>query len=183
MEEYWKDIPGYEGLYQVSNYCRVKNIKRKRILKACPFAHDYLGVGLHKNGEVHNHLIHRLGMFAFVPNPDNLPQVNHKDEDRTNNFIWVNPDGSVDLEKSNLEWCDAKYNINYGTGIYRRSKQRVNAPDRSKSVLQYSLKGQLLKEYPSIREAQRQTGVHNSHIIKCCKEEYQQAGGFIWRYK
>ena len=119
-EEVWKDVVGYEGLYQVSNLGRVKSLgfdkwHKGRILKqSFDSKRNYLFVGLHKDGKIKQKNVHRLVAETFIPNPDNLPCVNHKDEDKTNNFVFVNKDGSVDLNKSNLEWCTVAYNTNYG---------------------------------------------------------------------
>lgn len=108
MEEIWKDIKGFEGLYQVSNKGNVKNRFNKLISQEnCK---GYLRVHLHKNSKYSHFLVHRLVAEAFIDNSSNLPQVNHKDEDKTNNCV------------ENLEWCDAKYNVNYGTSNYRRSE-------------------------------------------------------------
>ena len=99
----WKSLAflGYPN-YAVSNYGTVINIKRDKVLKP-GVAGGYLRVVLCNNGKMRNHLIHRLVALAFISNPDNLPEVNHKDENKTNNCVW------------NLEWCTKKYNNNYGT--------------------------------------------------------------------
>lgn len=193
--EVWKPIMGFEGLYEVSNYGRVKSLERivkgyhglyklkERILKL--FYSRYVGVKLSKDGCNSFHSIHRMMAEAFLPNPHNYQCVNHKDEDRYNNFIWVNEDGSVDPDKSNLEWCTQKYNVNYGTGIERCSNARKNNPKKSTPILQFSLSGDLIKEYPSIAEAHRQTGINKGNIGECCRynKKYTHAGGFIWRFK
>ena len=116
MEEIWKDIVGYEGLYQVSNFGRVKSLakykngnggskfwRKERILKPANTGRGYLMVVLIKEKKRTTYILHRLVAQAFIPNPNNLPQINHKDENKTNNVV------------SNLEWCDNKYNSNYGT--------------------------------------------------------------------
>ena len=120
MEEIWIDIKDYEGLYQVSNFGRIKSlprhkIKTDKILKTCKNIWGYLYVSLCKDAIVKKYKVHRLVAECFLPNPDNLPQVNHKDECKTNNFVFINNDGTVDLDKSNLEWCTPSYNVNYGT--------------------------------------------------------------------
>ena len=137
-KEYWKPVVGYEGLYEVSNWGRVKSIKRivksprgyrtvcERTLKPTKDSHGYLCVSLYKEGKMKFVKIHRLVAEAFLDNPDNLPQINHKDEDKTNNHV------------NNLEWCDAKYNSNYGTRTERLSKSQINGK-RSKIVIQYNL--------------------------------------------
>lgn len=124
--EQWRDINGYEGLYQVSNLGNIKSLQRvqcyidadKRIRKRitrekqlvpAPNGKHYLGVTLYKNGRGRTKTIHRLVAETFIPNPLGLTQVNHKDENKTNNTV------------GNLEWCTCKYNINYGSGNLRRS--------------------------------------------------------------
>ena len=176
MEE-WRDI---RDRYQVSNYGRIRNSTTGRILK--PRGTKYLQVALYKDGVAKNYKVHYLVAKAFIPNPDNLPQVNHKDENKTNNFVWVNPDGSIDPDKSNLEWCEAEYNANYGTRNKRISETMTNGK-LSKPVLQFSLSGEFIKEYPSVMEAYRQTGTYDSSISQCCNGKRQSAGGYIWQYK
>ena len=113
----WKDIPGYEGLYQVSNTGKVRSLNYRgtgqtKILKQNITRYGYKTLALCKNGKDKRYFVHRLVAEAFIPNPNNLPYVNHKDEDKTNNAVW------------NLEWCTHEYNMNYGTINERRSKTR-----------------------------------------------------------
>ena len=196
MEEFWKDIKGFEGLYQVSNLGRVKSLERdvickdgrvlhyaEKILKLIRMPRRYLIVYLYKNGTQKLFQVHRLVAEAFLPNPNNLPQVNHKNEKPWHNYIHINEDGTVDPEKSDLEWCTAKYNINYGTRTHRMAITQLNRKDRSKAVLQFSLSGVFIKEYLSAHEAHRQTGVNRGNITSCCMGVYKTAGGYIWRYK
>lgn len=118
--EKWKDIKGYEGLYQISNLGNVKSLKKKagkstrseRLIKTHFDKDGYVYATLCKNNKTHLATIHRLIAEAFIPNPNNLPQINHKDEDKTNNSI------------DNLEWCTCKYNINYGTRTERAFMKR-----------------------------------------------------------
>lgn len=153
--EEFRDVPGYEGMYEVSNFGRVR--RNGKILK--PFNnYGYLRVDLFKNGIVRKFLIHRLVAQAFIPNPKNLPQVNHKDEDKTNNCV------------ENLEWCDAKYNINYS---------------KAKPVLQFDREGNFIKEWPSALKVEEELGIYHSNISNCCLGRYglKTTGGFIWKYK
>ena len=161
MNESWVDVVGYEGLYEVSDLGRVKNIKTGRILKPWNISTGYLLVSLCKNGIVRKALIHRLVATAFLPNPQNLPEVNHRDENKSNNAV------------ENLEWCTHDYNMNYGT-IYERL---------SKPVLQFNLQGNLIKEWPSVSKVEEEMGI--THISDCClgRYGYKTAKGFIWRYK
>lgn len=162
MDEVWRDIIGYEGLYQVSDCGRVKSFYngKERLLSAGKDKDGYLQVKLYKDGKMKSCYVHRLVAQAFIPNPNGLSQVNHKDEIKTNNF------------ETNLEWCSCKYNTNYGTRNERMSK----------AVYQYTLDGSLVKLYPSVREAERKTGYNRGYISACCLGKVNQAYGFIWSY-
>lgn len=111
--ELWKDICGYEGLYMISNLGNIKSIKKDALLKPIQNNNGYSRVSLYKNGKYKAFSVHRLVAEAFIPNPGALPQVNHKDEDKSNNKV------------DNLEWCTAKYNSNYGTIKERRKKSLI----------------------------------------------------------
>ena len=119
---------------------------------------------------------------AFIDNPSNLPYVNHKDEDKTNNFVFINDDGSVDLEKSNLEWCTPEYNSNYGTRNKRMIDKLTNRKDLSKPIGHYTKQGILINKFPSIQEAERQLGFAHNNICKCLKHKIKAAYGYIWEY-
>lgn len=185
--EEWKDIEGYEGLYQVSNLGRVKSLARyvkhykggllllrERILTTIA-VRDYLNVNLYKEGKIKMFKVHRLVAQAFIENPDNLPQVNHKNECKWDNAVW------------NLEWCTSDYNLKYGTRLEKAIKksaktQQLTHPTR-KSVLQYTKDNQFVTEYMSMKEAERQTGINYSSISKCCLGKGLTAGGYIWKFK
>lgn len=180
--EIWKPVVGYEGKYEVSNMGRVKSLDYnktdKRALMKPQLCKGYLRVLISSNGKRKQRLIHRLVAQAFIPNPNNLPEVNHKDEDKTNNRV------------ENLEWCDRSYNINYGTRNKRMSKINVNNPKISKPIEQYSIyyPNELIKVWPSISEIKRQLGYDDSLIGRVCSEEpkhkkYKTAYGFKWRYQ
>ncbi len=184
--EIWKDIEGFEGLYQVSNKGRVKSLEREliyingrrhlykeTILKSIRQNTGYYTVTLHKDRVANIKFVHRLVAQAFLPNPQSLPQVNHKDEDPSNNKL------------ENLEWCSASYNMNYGTIKQRLRERELNHPKLSKAVCQYTLDGELVATYPSAMEAMRQGGFHRGHIDECCNRSkyYKTHKGFIWRFK
>lgn len=165
MKEIWKDIQGYEGIYQASSYGRIKSIKKNKnlIMKLGIHRDGYYKIKLCKNGDKKWYQVHRLIAKTFLPNENNYPCVNHKDENKLNNHI------------DNLEWCTTLYNNTYGTRIERvRNKC-------SKPIIQYDLNNNFIKEYPSLSEAHRQTKIWG--ICKCVYGIYKQAGGYIWGYK
>ena len=197
MEEIWRDVKGYEGLYQVSNLGRVKSLERfiktrKNKNGMNGYIHKqesiriptkdykgYLRLSLCKEGKLKLFRIHRLVAEAFIPNPNNLPQVNHKDENKENNCI------------SNLEWCTNEYNHNYGTRnkrVAEKQKGRKIPFEQIKNkiaVLQINKDtNEVIRKYDSIKEAQICCGIktHYSHIGACCKGERKTAYGFKWRY-
>lgn len=180
--EEWKDIEGYEGLYMVSNYGRVKSLKfgKERILYQSIGTKDYLLVKLFKEGNKITFRVHRLVAIAFIPNPENKPEVNHISEllyDEEHKDLAKKDNRSV-----NLEYCDAKYNSNYGTRNERISKSmlgvNINREDQSTKIICVETN----KIYPSVHEAGRQTGIDNGSIIKCCKGKRKTAGGYRWKY-
>lgn len=170
MEEYWKQIKEYPD-YQVSNYGRVKN-KRGRILKS-KISSGYSHITLSKNKTQKEILVHRVEMISFVPNPDNLPCVNHKDENKLNNFIWVNPDGSIDPEKSNLEWCSYSYNITY-SAQKRRGEISPNTFKQSiENKREYNKRWN--KNNPEkVKEAVRKWQKKNPEKVKEYKKRYRE---------
>ena len=161
--EIWRDIDGYNGMYQISNKGRVKSLYNgsERILKLWDNGRGYLRVYLTKENTSKYIRVHRLVARAFIPNPHNLPEVNHKDENKKNNYV------------ENLEWCDRRYNVNYGS-----RNERV-----SKKILQYSKSGEFIREWQGAREVERVLGIDNSHINACCRGKQKSAYGFIWKYK
>lgn len=170
MQEIWKDVKGYEGRYQVSNLGRVKSLNylqkgKEQILKATKIK-GYLVVNLYKEGKAKIYTIHRLVAKTFIENPDNLPQVNHKDECKTNNIV------------DNLEWCSAKYNNNYGSRTQRCVDSNTNNPKFSKKVLCVET-GVI---YPSIMQVQRDLGFLHQHISYACSGKLKTAYGFHWKY-
>ena len=176
MEEIWKDIKGYEGLYQVSNMGRVKSLrnfsgvhkkyyKYEKIMKLVNNGKGYLTVMLSNNKVKKHKYIHRLVAQTFLPNPNNLPEVNHKDEDKKNNCVC------------NLEWCERQYNNQYGT------KNKRGAENRGIKVVQIDIDtNKIINTFSSMREVARTTGFLFSSIQGCCTGKYKQAYGYKWRY-
>ena len=187
MMEIWKDIKDYEGLYQVSNLGRIKSLdryvrcknnsiafKKGMLLKMQTDKDGYLIVVLCKNGECKTFKVHRLVAEAFIQNPLNLPQVNHKNEIKDDNRV------------ENLEWCDAKYNINYGTRKQKISEAQKGNTRGSKPVIQIDKHtNEVINEWISASEAQRQLGIQSSNISQCCTNYpgHKSAGGYKWKYK
>lgn len=175
-KEIWKDIKDFEGLYKVSNLGRVKGIERKvkkahgervvkeRILKPRENKNGYLYANLSKNCIPKNYSIHRLVAIAFIPNPNNYPEVNHKKE-------FEKGKNTVD----NLEWCTKKYNLSYGTHAIRQAKSC------SKTVYQYTLDGKFIKKWESTSECQR-NGFTSGNISGCCNGKRKTHRGYIWSY-
>lgn len=172
----------YEN-YQVSNFGRILSLNynhtgKPKLLKYKKEKNGYLRVYLCKNKKSKIFLVHRLVAETFLLNPDNLPQVNHIDEDKTNNFVGT-PEN--DYKDGNLEWCTREYNNNYGTRNKRAAKTNTNGKC-SKGVLQFSKTGEFIREWPSTAECGR-NGFNQGNVAACCRGELKSAYGFIWRYK
>lgn len=191
MKEQWKDIKGYEGFYQISNFGKVRSLKRYRrngksgyiqfgkILKVQSNKQGYQSVTLYKEGRPKRISLHRLVAQAFISNPLKLPQINHRDENPSNNQV------------DNLEWCTAKYNNNYGNHnlnlsntLKHTNKQIaiVNGKKASKPVLQFTLSGELVKKYPSQVEAARSNEIRQDGISDCCRGKTKKYKGFVWKF-
>lgn len=170
MKEIWKDIEGYEGKYQVSNFGNIKSLNYKlsgkeKIMKLGK-EHGYPVIQLFKNSNCKQFKVHRLVAQAFIPNPDNLPVVNHKDESRNNNRV------------DNLEWCTYKYNLNYGTARERNSDSNRNNPKKSKRLV--CLETGII--YPSTMEVKRQLGYDPARLSLCCRGLIDKVHGLHWKY-
>jgi hypothetical protein len=170
MVEIWKDIAGYEGLYQVSNFGRVKSLNYRKTgkeailkLRVAHKRHNYMDVALTKRGITKRHKVHRLVAVAFIPNPNNLPHINHIDCDVTNNLV------------DNLEWCDAKYNVNYGGRAVKFGKKVGHR------VAQCDSFGNVVNTFYSIRAAARELNLANTNIVAAIQGKQKTCGGFIWK--
>lgn len=160
-----RDIKGYEGKYMISDDGQVYSVWAKRFMKLETNWQGYKRVSLFKDDKKKHFSVHRLVAEAFIPNPDNLPEVNHKNEDKGNNKV------------ENLEWCDRHYNSVYGTRI-----ERVVSKS-NRQTYQYDLDGNLIAVWPSQSEASRQLGISRQNITKAVNNQRKTAGGFIFTSK
>lgn len=174
-QEEWRDIKGFEGRYQVSDMGRVRSVSRVvrsgknkqrrmngRVLIPWKTKHGYLHVNLGRRGKV---AIHRLVAKTFIPNPNNYPDVNHKDEDKANNIV------------SNLEWCNHSYNALYGT-CQERLRKYKNTPVEMVDKVTHKV----LAVFESMKVAMQETGVNKVTISTVCRGKRRIGGGYIWRY-
>ena len=155
-----KDIKGYEGLYAITSCGKVWSYKSQKFLSQRKNHDGYLLVNLYKNGTMKAYSVHRLVAEAYIPNPENKTEINHKDENKEHNWL------------SNLEWTTHKENVNHGTRNTRASKKTF-APV-------YCI--ELDKTFSSATEAMRQLGIYSANISKCCKGQLKTCGGYHWRY-
>lgn len=184
MQEIWRDICGYSGLYQVSNLGNVRSLGVHFIRSdGKPYTRDprainpisnncgYLCVELHNRGLAKRFLVHRLVAQAFIPNPNNYPEINHIDENKTNNAV------------DNLEWCTHQQNSCHGTRAVR-IKQTLKNRGRTVPVLMFSKQGELLRRFDGINEAASEMQISSGSIVECCKgTKYRKsAGGYVWKY-
>ena len=182
--EVWKDIVGYEGLYQVSNLGRVKSLKRKvyagrnrmrwqyeRILSNNKTnGNGYIVVSLNKESKSKNKYVHRLVAEAFLENPNNYKYINHKDQNTFNNNV------------NNLEFCTAQYNSTYRDAHIKRGLKHRNNLVNSKKVYQLDENENIIKEFPSMAEANRQLGTNHTSIYACINGKQKHAFGYKWKY-
>jgi len=182
-KEIWRDIVGYEGLYQVSNLGRVKSLKRKvyagrnkmrwqyeKILSNNKTnGNGYKIVSLSKHGKSQNKYIHRLVAEAFLENKNNYKYINHKDEDKSNNCV------------NNLEFCTAQYNSTYNN-LHIRNGLKNRNNKYSKKILQLDDNNNVIKEYPSIKEAGRQMNISYQAISDCLNGKQNHSAGYKWKY-
>lgn len=183
--EVWKDIKGYEELYQVSNYGRIKSLnynrtKKEKIMSLNNDSWGYLIVGLYKSKRK-NFRVHRLVAETFISNPENKPQVNHIDGNKQNNIV------------SNLEWVTQNENMKHSWDhklhivtekVKRTSKNngKINGKKRAKKINQFDVNGNYIRTWESAIIVSSQLGINNTNISKCCKGIQKTAGGYVWEY-
>ena len=182
--EEWRDIQGFKGLYQISNLGRVRScdrylkasygsrqFKRGQIIKETMMHNGYLIVDLHRNGSSVRRFVHRLVAEAFINNPKCLPEINHIDEDKTNN------------RADNLEWCTHLYNLNYGHVKDKISKAHIDGNYGSIPIVQLDKDGNIIAHFRNASDAEKVTGISASSIRKVClqRPRFKSAGGYIWR--
>lgn len=171
MKEIWKDVPKYEKLYQVSNLGRIKSLprngttKKEKILKQTIDNNGYLIVGLHKNNEAKKVCVHWIVADAFISKKENCKVINHIDGNKLNNKL------------NNLERCTQSHNVKEAFRL------GLQVPYNEKSVLQYDLDGNFIKEWKSACEAERQLKISQANISACCRGVRKTTGKCIWRFK
>lgn len=172
--ENWLEIEGFDGKYQVSNQGRVKCMWRQNqykdkigkpfILKQQKHRQGYMCVDLTKDGVTKKYYVHRLVAQAFIPNPDNLPEVNHKSENKSENFV------------ENLEWCDGKYNSNFGTRV-ERHRELVSKP-----IIQTTIEGDFVRKFKSATAAEEECGYNATYISQVCHGKRKNAYGYCFHF-
>lgn len=172
MIEIWRDVSGYEGLYLVSNLGRMRSMARVGLGKPGVKPHfifgrkdkdGYMVVSLRRAGQIKNFRIHRLVASTFIPNPSNLPMVNHKNGDKNDNSVL------------NLEWCNAHENNLH-------AKRVLGVKSNVRRVAMLNLEGEFLRYYDSIAEAGRAVGVSATAIRQCCDGDTAKSGGYRWKF-
>ena len=189
MTEIWKPVVGWENLYEVSNLGNIRTLHYKKPYLMHPTVDQkgYMRISFvaPNTKKYKRYGVHRVVAEAFIPNPEKLPQINHKDEDKTNNHI------------DNLEWCTGKYNCNYGkhndkirasrvgmklSNSHIANLRKVRTEIAGKAVIQLSQNGDVINRFNSISEASRCTGVSISSISHTCNGRSKMGCGYVWEF-
>lgn len=173
MTEEWKKVEDFEGFYEVSNFGNVRSLNYHNwgiVKNLIPVVdrYGYERVCLTKNGKQFNRLVHRLVATAFIENPNDLPQINHLNEIKTDNRVV------------NLEWCSAKENMNHGTRNQRMSQSKKNK--NCKAIVQMDMNGNEIRKWVSFMEVNRVLGYDVGFLARCCKGRSKSAYGYMWCY-
>ena len=160
QNEVWRDVQNYEGLYKVSNLGRILSVKKQLILKPKQSHHNYLRIQLYNKSKFKTFAIHRIVATAFIPNPNNYKEVNHLNENPSDNSV------------ANLEWCSRKHNVNYGARTTKTMKM-VTQIDKNDNVV---------ATYRSLSEASKKTNARQGAISNVCTGRAKTAGGSRWRF-
>ncbi|MDR2044899.1 MAG: HNH endonuclease [Clostridium sp.] len=181
-KEVWKDIEGYEGKYQVSNEGKVRTLNYKRtgrmaVMSPCKSRWGYVCVNLWNNGQRKFRKIHRLVAMAYLENPNELPFVHHKDENKTNNNV------------SNLEWSSVSHNTQSFVNNHPEWKQKIgdaqlgkSKPSTWRAIEQRDLQGNVVSSFCSIKDVAKKTHLLETSIVRCCKGKAKTCGGYKWQY-
>ena len=182
--EEWRPVVGYEGLYEVSDWGNVRSLdvylpskggsvalRRGRLMKQYLDKDGYCRVGIHKNGKERTVGVHQLVALAFIPNPDNLPVIDHIDGHRDNNVV------------GNLRWFTVTLNNSTEQARRKKSQGAYRRRDNKKIIYQYTLDGELVAEYESTMEAERVNGYGRSALSRCALGKQATAYGYVWKYK
>lgn len=170
--EVWKDIPGFEGRYQVSNLGNVRNTAKNCAVKCSQLKHGYMKVELRLNKTVAQKLVHRLVAEAFIPNPENKPEVNHIHGNKQDN------------RASQLEWCTVSENLKHSFALGFHKARIGKENELSRKVIQLTKIGTIVKVWDSIMDVQRQLKINNANVsnVALGKSNRKTAGGFVWKF-
>lgn len=171
QEEIWKEIENFND-YMISNKGNAISLKynKVRFISKRIDKKGYINYKLCKNGKCYSFKAHRLVAQAFIPNPNNKPQINHIDGNKQNNYV------------ENLEWCNNSENQLHALKIGLRTLKLYSENPNAKPIIQYSKNNEFIKKWSCIREASETLKIHHSAIVNTCRGKYKTAGGYIWKY-
>lgn len=190
MDTVWKDVVGFEELYEVSCQGKIRNKNNGRLLNGWTIKKGYIQVALRKNKKSYFMLVHRIVAEAFIPNPDKKEFVDHintiTSDNRVENLRWCNyteNNNNPTTRRKNSIAKTGKNNPLYGKTHKKETILKMRNSEKNISVVQISKSGTTLNVWNSMCEAERETGIPQGNITKCCQRKRNTAGGYIWRYK